>query len=122
MSLKYKKVLLKVSGEALMGDQGYGIDTGTLDRICHDIKQGIDLGVRVALVVGGGNLDGTVGRHLSRWRVRRAESVRFWRNRRQKSSRGGFGGLIQRKSARNGACFGLPWGQRECRAAHALLQ
>ena len=56
MSLKYEKVLLKVSGEALMGDKGFGIDEQTLGRICTDIRQGIELGVRTALVVGGGNL------------------------------------------------------------------
>ncbi|MEM7067388.1 MAG: UMP kinase [Pseudomonadota bacterium] len=54
--LKYNKVLLKVSGEALMGDQGFGIDPDTVARICGDIKRGIDLGARVALVVGGGNI------------------------------------------------------------------
>lgn len=56
MALKYKKVLLKVSGEALMGDQGFGIDRAVIGRICADIKQGIDLGAQTALVVGGGNI------------------------------------------------------------------
>ncbi|MGI9349979.1 MAG: UMP kinase [Rhizobiaceae bacterium] len=55
-NLKFANVLLKVSGEALMGDQGFGIDPETVNRICADIKQGIDLGARVALVVGGGNI------------------------------------------------------------------
>lgn len=54
--LKFKKVLLKVSGEALMGDQGFGIDPKTVNRVCQDVKGGIDLGARVALVVGGGNI------------------------------------------------------------------
>ncbi len=54
--LKYKNVLLKVSGEALMGDTGFGIDPETVKRICSDIKEGIDLGARVGLVVGGGNI------------------------------------------------------------------
>jgi len=54
--LKYKNVLLKVSGEALMGDTGFGIDPDTVKRICSDIKEGIDLGARVGLVVGGGNI------------------------------------------------------------------
>jgi len=54
--LKYKNVLLKVSGEALMGDIGFGIDPDTVKRICTDIKEGIDLGARVGLVVGGGNI------------------------------------------------------------------
>jgi uridylate kinase len=55
-TLKYKKVLLKVSGEAMMGDTGFGIDPVTVSRICSDIKEGIDLGVKVGLVVGGGNI------------------------------------------------------------------
>ncbi|MEM9280052.1 MAG: UMP kinase [Pseudomonadota bacterium] len=54
--LNYNKVLLKVSGEALMGGQGFGIDPKTVERICLDIKEGIALGARVALVVGGGNI------------------------------------------------------------------
>ena len=54
--LKYKNVLLKVSGEALMGDTGFGIDPDTVTRICSDIKEGIDLGATVGLVVGGGNI------------------------------------------------------------------
>ncbi|MEO1143769.1 MAG: UMP kinase, partial [Pseudomonadota bacterium] len=56
MALKYNKVLLKVSGEALMGDQGFGIDPATVSRISNDIKEGIGLGAKVALVVGGGNI------------------------------------------------------------------
>jgi len=55
-NLKYKKVLLKVSGEAMMGDTSFGIDPETVGRICRDIKQGIDLGAQVGLVVGGGNI------------------------------------------------------------------
>lgn len=55
-SLKYKRVLLKVSGEAMMGDTEFGIDTETVSNICADIKEGIDLGAQVAIVVGGGNI------------------------------------------------------------------
>ena len=55
-NLKYKSVLLKVSGEALMGDTEFGIDPKTVDRIASDIKQGIDLGAAVGLVIGGGNI------------------------------------------------------------------
>lgn len=55
-TLKYKRVLLKVSGEALMGDTGFGIDPATVSRICADIKEGIDLGAEVGIVVGGGNI------------------------------------------------------------------
>lgn len=53
---KYKRVLIKVSGEALMGDQPYGQDLVTIQRICQDIKQVIDMGVEVCIVVGGGNI------------------------------------------------------------------
>ncbi len=55
-ALKYSNVLLKVSGEALMGDTGFGIDPKTVTRICTDIKEGIALGAAVSLVVGGGNI------------------------------------------------------------------
>jgi uridylate kinase len=53
---KYKRVLLKMSGEVLMGDREYGIDPATLDRIAHDIKQAVDIGVQVCIVVGAGNI------------------------------------------------------------------
>ncbi|MDP1627941.1 UMP kinase [Parvibaculum sp.] len=52
----YSRVLLKVSGEALMGPTQYGIDLDTVDRIARDIKQAIDAGVQVCLVIGGGNI------------------------------------------------------------------
>jgi uridylate kinase len=52
----YKRVLLKVSGEALMGEQVYGIDVGTVDRIAREIKQATDIGAEVCLVIGGGNI------------------------------------------------------------------
>lgn len=55
-SLKYKRVLLKVSGEALMGNTGFGIDPDTVSRICQDIREGIDLGAEISIVVGGGNI------------------------------------------------------------------
>ncbi|HEY8191869.1 MAG TPA: UMP kinase, partial [Alphaproteobacteria bacterium] len=53
---KYKRVLLKMSGEVLMGDREYGIDPVTLDRIANDIKQAVDIGVQVCIVVGAGNI------------------------------------------------------------------
>lgn len=55
-SLKYKRVLLKVSGEALMGQKKFGHDYETIKAIAEDIKQVIDLGVEVCVVVGGGNI------------------------------------------------------------------
>ncbi len=52
----YRRVLLKLSGEALMGDQDFGIDPAILGRIAVDVKNVLDAGVQVALVVGGGNI------------------------------------------------------------------
>ncbi len=54
--LKYKRVLLKISGEALMGDQGYGIDPKVVNAVAEEIKAAQDLGVEIAVVVGGGNI------------------------------------------------------------------
>ena len=53
--LKYKRVLLKLSGEALAGDEKHGINAKTLENICDQIKELVDLGVQVGIVVGGGN-------------------------------------------------------------------
>ncbi|MFI4938683.1 MAG: UMP kinase [Candidatus Berkiellales bacterium] len=54
--LIYKRILLKLSGEALMGDEHFGIDPKVLDRIAHEVGVLIDLGVQVGMVIGGGNL------------------------------------------------------------------
>jgi uridylate kinase len=53
---KYKRVLLKLSGESLMGDKAFGLDPAVLTQYAKDIKQITNLGVQVALVVGGGNI------------------------------------------------------------------
>ena len=53
--LKYKRVLLKLSGEALAGNQKNGVDAETVGKICDKVKEIVDLGVQVAIVVGGGN-------------------------------------------------------------------
>lgn len=53
---KYKRVLLKLSGESLMGDKSFGLDPAMLAQYAHDIKAVTDLGVQVALVIGGGNI------------------------------------------------------------------
>jgi uridylate kinase len=52
----YRRVLLKISGEALMGDQKYGQDSKTIERICRDIKSALEIGIEICLVVGGGNI------------------------------------------------------------------
>ncbi|MGF1543393.1 MAG: UMP kinase [Parvularculaceae bacterium] len=56
IDLKYRRVLLKVSGEALMGSGQYGIDPDTVERIAADIAEAKSLGVEICLVVGGGNI------------------------------------------------------------------
>src|ERR1700760_1278712 len=53
---RYARVLLKVSGEALMGEGNYGIDVGTVDRIASDVKQAADSGTQICMVIGGGNI------------------------------------------------------------------
>ncbi len=65
MEAKYKKVLLKVSGEALAGSKGYGLDEHTLATVSKSIKKIVDMGVEVSIVVGGGNI----------WRGRSSENM-----------------------------------------------
>ncbi|KQT83439.1 UMP kinase [Aurantimonas sp. Leaf443] len=55
-NVRYRRVLLKVSGEALMGSQGFGIDVAVADRIAADIHGARQLGVEISVVVGGGNI------------------------------------------------------------------
>ena len=52
----YKRILLKLSGEALAGNQGHGINSATIKQIAKDIKQAHDTGVQIGLVIGGGNI------------------------------------------------------------------
>ncbi|GHB37803.1 UMP kinase [Mongoliitalea lutea] len=54
--MKYKRILLKLSGEALMGEKNYGIDPNRLDQYAQEIKKIKELGVEVAIVIGGGNI------------------------------------------------------------------
>ena len=54
--MKYKRILLKLSGEALMGNRQYGIDPERLSEYAQDIKTITDLGIEVAIVIGGGNI------------------------------------------------------------------
>jgi len=54
--LRFRRILLKLSGEALMGEVGYGIDLNVVRRIAQEVKEVHDLGAEVALVVGGGNI------------------------------------------------------------------
>ncbi|MGB9732181.1 MULTISPECIES: UMP kinase [Calditerrivibrio] len=56
MNLKYNRILLKLSGEALMGEQNYGIDGDVVKFIAQEIKEVYDMGVSIGIVVGGGNI------------------------------------------------------------------
>ena len=56
MEPKYRRVLLKLSGESLMGKQGYGIDTDRLNEYARQIMEICSMGVQVAIVIGGGNI------------------------------------------------------------------
>lgn len=65
--VKYKRVLLKLSGEALAGDKKTGVDANVLASICDQIKNVIDLGVQVSIVIGGGNFwRGRFGHNMER--------------------------------------------------------
>ncbi|MDB4293418.1 UMP kinase, partial [Maribacter sp.] len=54
--MHYKRILLKLSGEALMGEKQYGIDSNRLDEYADEIKEVVDKGIEVAIVIGGGNI------------------------------------------------------------------
>ncbi len=56
MKPAYKRILLKLSGEALMGDDAYGVNRETIDRIVSEVKEVVELGVEVGVVIGGGNI------------------------------------------------------------------
>ena len=56
MTPKYKRILLKLSGESLMGDKSFGFDTSVIAQYARDIKQLTEIGVEVAIVIGGGNI------------------------------------------------------------------
>src|SRR5438067_13534827 len=52
----YRRIVLKLSGEALAGSQGYGIDPLVLDRVASEVRDASALGVQIAIVIGGGNI------------------------------------------------------------------
>src|SRR5580704_17296519 len=54
--VRYKRVLLKLSGEALMGSRDYGLDPETVNRVAEEIKSVVEMGVEVCAVIGGGNI------------------------------------------------------------------
>ena len=55
-NLKYKRLLLKLSGEALMGNSGYGINMEVVDRLARDVAEAVASGAEIAIVIGGGNI------------------------------------------------------------------
>ncbi len=65
MNPKYKRIMLKISGEALAGDKGFGLDQKTIDEVASKIKDCYDMGVEISIVVGGGNF----------WRGRSGEGM-----------------------------------------------
>ena len=70
MDIKYKRVLLKVSGEALAGNNGFGLDEETIAQISENIKKIVDMGAEVSIVVGGGNIwRGRSGQNMDRTRA-----------------------------------------------------
>ena len=70
MALKYQRILLKISGEALGGEKGTGFDEPTMDAICRGVKKAHDLGVQIGIVVGGGNFwRGRTGEGMDRSRA-----------------------------------------------------
>ncbi len=67
---KYKRVMLKISGEALAGDKGFGLDQPTINEIALKVKECYDMGVEIAIVVGGGNFwRGRTGEGMDRSRA-----------------------------------------------------
>ncbi|MDQ3072852.1 MAG: UMP kinase [Bacteroidota bacterium] len=56
MSFKYKRILLKLSGESLMGEKQFGIDAGALDHYAREVKKVAEQGVEIGIVIGGGNI------------------------------------------------------------------
>ncbi|MBE5039173.1 UMP kinase [Ructibacterium gallinarum] len=67
---KYKRIMLKISGEALAGDKGFGLDQPTINAIAEKVKECYDMGVEIAIVVGGGNFwRGRTGEGMDRSRA-----------------------------------------------------
>ena len=64
MALKYQRILLKLSGEALGGEKGTGLDFQIIGNVCDVIKECLDMGVQVGLVVGGGNMQRSRADHM----------------------------------------------------------
>ena len=75
----YKRVLLKISGEALMGDQQFGLHPPTVERIAKEIKKVHDTGVEICLVIGGGNISAACKAAHRGWSGPRQTIWECWR-------------------------------------------
>lgn len=75
----YKRILLKLSGEALQGTEGFGIDASILDRMAQEIKELVELGIQVGVVIGGGNLFRNTRQQWTVLRSSCVASVKNWR-------------------------------------------
>ena len=64
---QFKRVMLKISGEALMGDKGFGLNPPTVERIAREVKSVHELGVEICMVIGGGNILGVCKVVLKGW-------------------------------------------------------
>ena len=76
---RYKRVLLKISGEALMGDTGFGIDMATCDRFARGIAASVKAGAEICLVIGGGNIFAAWRARLREWSAHRQTIWACWR-------------------------------------------
>jgi hypothetical protein len=75
----YSRVMLKISGEALMGDQGYGLHPPTVNRIAEEVKSVRDMGVEICMVIGGGNIFRGLQGSAQGWSGRRQITWACWR-------------------------------------------
>ncbi len=77
--VKYNRIVLKLSGEALAGEKGFGINPPVIKKIAEEIKQVCDLGVQVCIVCGGGNMwRGVTGRTKWEWNVLKLTTSACW--------------------------------------------
>ena len=76
--MKYKRILLKLSGESLMGQKQFGIDNNVLTNYAAEIKSVVDLGIQVAIVIGGGNILEEYKLLKEEWIAHRAITWECW--------------------------------------------
>ena len=80
LKLHYRRVLLKISGEALMGEREFGLDPETVERIAGEVQTVGRMGVEVCLVIGGGNIfRGVAGAATRAWSAPRPTTWACWR-------------------------------------------